>query len=147
MLERICIALSSTIKKTLTGSCLQAECWRSGYGWQSDGKFDPCRFWSGDIRCYLAFWRDSEDGYKLYKGFSTYPQAGKVMQVSWPLFFCVHHSPVVGFSVLQAAEVLKIGFSPDKLLAFTKYCKVFEDLWSTCFFRVVISIIIYICIT
>eukprot|EP00434_Breviolum_minutum_P000203 symbB.v1.2.000172.t1/scaffold9.1/size550961/28 len=36
-------------------------------------------------------------------------------------------------------DVLKIGFSPDKLLACTKYCKVFEDLRSTCFFEARVS--------
>ena len=46
----------------LAGWSLQAESWRSGHGWQSDGESYLCRFWSGDIRSFLAFWRDSEDG-------------------------------------------------------------------------------------
>ena len=36
----------------------------------------------------------------------------------------MHHATVVGFLVLEAAEVLKIGFSPDKLLARTKFLKI-----------------------
>ena len=127
-------------RNTFGGSCLQAECWRSGYGWQWTNKSDPCRFWSGDIRCFLAALKSFRrwNGwchcyyYKLQiKGFRTYPPAGRVIKLikgSWPLLF-------MSASLNGHGLFFGVGSSwglEDWILSGQVACtyKVFEDLRS-----------------
>ena len=49
------------------------------------------------------------------------------------------------FLVLEAAEVLKIGFSPDKLLAHTKYVKICDLFFGKCGETVLYFVIPDIC--